>query len=215
MKLFFKTIFILLLAAVLSLGLSYFFWYRTKFRAGPHSYTPISEKNSRKFEKLQSKAKALKLFAEKKNFNPDICFLIDMSIASGKKRFFVYDVAKDSVMLEGLVAHGSCDDGFQADPVFSNKINSGCSCLGRFKVGYSYNGNFGTAFKLTGLDSSNNNAFDRTIVLHSYECVPEEETYPLPICNSRGCPMVSPGFFAQLKPIIKQSKKPLLLWIYE
>ncbi|MES1220848.1 MAG: murein L,D-transpeptidase catalytic domain-containing protein, partial [Bacteroidota bacterium] len=87
--------------------------------------------------------------------------------------------------------------------------------FGKFKVGNPYAGNFGTAYKIYGLDSSNNNAFNRNIVLHSYTCVPEQETDPIPICNSRGCPMISPGFMEQLKPLINQSKKPILLWIFE
>jgi hypothetical protein len=138
-----------------------------------------------------------------------------MSITPGKNRFFVYDLMKDSILLQALVAHGSCDAGFQTDPAFSNTINSGCSSLGKYKIGNSYNGGFGLAYKLYGLDSSNKNAFVRNVVLHSYDCVPEQETDPIPICNSRGCPMVSPGFLNQLKFIINKSERPILLWIFE
>jgi hypothetical protein len=137
-----------------------------------------------------------------------------MKIASGKERFFVYDLDRDSILIAGLVAHGSCDNGFQADPVFSNTVNSGCSSIGKFKIGKSYNGRFGLAYKLYGLDSSNSNAYERTIVLHSYKCVPGQETYPLPICNSRGCPMVAPGFLEKLKAYLDNSEKPVLMWIY-
>lgn len=215
MKLFFKTTLFILLGAAAFATASYFFWYKPKFKPGKRSYAPATEKNFKNIERLHSKADSLQLFAQKKKYNDEVCFLVDMSIASGRNRFFVYDMEKDSLLLEGLVAHGSCDNGFQSEPVFSNKVNSGCSCVGKFKVGNSYAGNFGTAYKLHGLDATNNNAFDRFIVLHSYECVPEEETHPVPICNSRGCPMVSPGFLEKLKPVIKGSAKPLLLWIYE
>jgi hypothetical protein len=137
-----------------------------------------------------------------------------MQIASGKNRFFVYDIKNDSVLLAGLVAHGSCDNGFQMTPEFSDKPNSGCSSFGKYRIGKSYFGKFGLAYKLYGLDSSNKHAFERNIVLHSYECVPEQETYPVPVCNSRGCPMISPGFLNQLKSVIDQAKKPILLWIF-
>jgi hypothetical protein len=79
------------------------------------------------------------------------------------------------------VAHGSCDNGFQMEANVSNKGNSGCSCLVNSVIGNSYDGRFGIANKLYGPDSSNYNAYERTIVLHSYECVPEREIYPLPI----------------------------------
>lgn len=194
----------------------YFFWYKPKFRTSKQDVSLVSiKKSSAIFERLDSKAEILKTFTRKNNYNEGVCFLIDMSIASGKKRFFVFDLQKDSVLLAGLVAHGSCNDGFKTNASFSNKVNSGCSCFGKFKIGNSYPGNFGTAYKIYGLDSSNNNAFKRNIVLHSYTYVPEQETDPLPICNSRGCPMISPGFMEQLKPLINQSKKPIVLWIFE
>lgn len=64
------------------------------------------------------------------------------------------------------------------------------------------------------LDSSNSNAFQRTIVLHAYDCVPDEEVYPQPICNSLGCPMVSYKFLEELTSIIAKSRTPILLWIF-
>jgi hypothetical protein len=50
-----------------------------------------------------------------------------------------------------------------------------------------------------------NNAFKRFVVLHSHECVPETEVQD-EICQSDGCPTVSPQFLQQLKfdrPIFK------------
>lgn len=137
-----------------------------------------------------------------------------MSLPSGKNRFFVYDLAKDSIVKTSVVAHGSGNSGFSITPKFSNEKESGRTALGKYRIGKSYAGRFGTAYKLYGLDSSNSNAFSRYIVLHSYSCVPEQETYPLPICNSRGCPMVSLSFLKQLENIINRSKEPVLLWIF-
>jgi hypothetical protein len=166
-------------------------------------------------DKLSLKATEAKVFVTQKGFNNKICFLADLSMSSGQNRFFVCDLEKDSILLSGLVAHGSCDAEFQINSSFSNTVNSGCSALGKYKIGNSYIGTFGLAYKLYGLDSSNKNAFARNIVLHSYNCVPEQETDPIPICNSRGCPMVSQGFLNQLKLIINKSEKPLLLWLFE
>jgi len=166
-------------------------------------------------EKLKQRSTEVMPLIKKNHFNSQLCFFVDMGISSGKNRFFVYDLAGDSVLKKGLVAHGSCDAGFQADPIFSNKINSGCSATGKYKIGSSYFGSFGLAYKLYGLDSSNSNAYNRNIVLHSYSCVADEETGSIPLCNSRGCPMVSPHFLDQLKQVINHSSKPILLWIYE
>ena len=139
-----------------------------------------------------------------------------MSIPSGKKRFFVYNIAKDSIEYSSLVSHGSgsyfngCDDRL----IFSNMPNSNATSLGKYRIGNSYYGNYGLSYKLFGLDSTNSNAFDRAIVLHSDAYVPETETYPRHIFQSAGCPCVSPAFLAVLDKYLKQSSKPVLLWIY-
>ncbi|MGC4035667.1 MAG: murein L,D-transpeptidase catalytic domain family protein [Chitinophagaceae bacterium] len=212
----YKTLLIVFLTITAIVLPTYFFWYKPKFKV--HSADNFANRvkdNKVLFSKLGKKAFLIKDYAKKNGFNENTSFLIDMSIESGKNRFFVYDLKKDSILLAGLVAHGSCDDGFKTSAEFSNKVNSGCSSLGKFKIGGAYKGSFGTSFKLYGLDSTNNNAYQRFVVLHPYSCVPEQETYPLPICNSRGCPMVSHGFMNQLTPIIKASKRPILLFIFQ
>ena len=165
-------------------------------------------------EKLKNKAVASKLFVQQKGFNENTCFLIDMSLPSREARFFIYDLKRDSILNAGLVAHGNCFQNWLEGRKYSNVVGCGCTSLGKYKVGNSYIGKFGYSYKLYGLDSSNNNAFERTVVLHSHSCVPEKEVSD-EICQSLGCPMVSPGFLKQLKTIINSSKKPILLWIYE
>jgi hypothetical protein len=165
-------------------------------------------------KKVKSKAQEAKLFAEKNNMNKQISFLINMSQPSGQKRFYVYDLQKDSILDTGLVAHGSGNQLFAEMPVFSNVYGSGLSSLGKYKVGVKYEGQFGTAFKLHGMESTNSNAFTRSIVLHSYSCVPNNETYPNSICNSLGCPMVNKQFMQKLITILQREKKPILLWVF-
>ncbi|MGV3658305.1 MAG: murein L,D-transpeptidase catalytic domain-containing protein [Chitinophagaceae bacterium] len=167
------------------------------------------------FAKRHNFASELKTFATENRYATDVAFLVDMSLPSGKKRFFVYDLQADSLITSGLVAHGSCNERFLKEGRFANVVNSGCTSIGIYKVGYSYNGNFGKAYKLFGLDSTNNKAFERYVVLHGYTCVPDEETAPQPICNSLGCPMVSYAFLEKLEAIIDNSRRPILLWIYE
>ncbi len=164
--------------------------------------------------KLEQKAAEAKQFAKRKNFNTEICFLIDMTLPSGQGRFFIYNFAKDTTENTGLVAHGNCFQYWLEGRRYSNVVGSGCTSLGKYKVGNSYTGKFGYSYKLHGLDSTNNNAFERTVVLHSHSCVPDSEVSD-EICQSNGCPTVAPAFLEQLKLIINNSKKPVLLWIYE
>jgi hypothetical protein len=165
-------------------------------------------------EKMQLKAAEAKTFVEKNNYNETVCFLIDMSLPSGQNRFFIYDLKKDSSQASGLVTHGNCNQYWMDGRKYDNTIGCGCTSLGKYKIGNSYNGRFGLAFKLYGLDKTNNNAFARFVVLHSHSCVPETEVKD-DICQSNGCPTVAPGFLQQLKSIISASKKPVLLWIYD
>jgi hypothetical protein len=138
-----------------------------------------------------------------------------MSIESGKNRLFVYDLKKDSVMDAGLVAHGRCNKDWLNGRQYGNEVGCGCTSLGRYKIGNPYNGKFGRAYKLHGLDSTNNNAFKRYVVLHSYTAVPDAEVHPLPICQSDGCPMVSASFLQKLATIIDKSSQPILLYTFD
>lgn len=165
-------------------------------------------------EKLRQKADAAKKFTAQKGFNQNTAFFIEMGLASGVNRFFVYDLQKDSILYKGLVAHGNCFEYWLEGRRYSNVVGSGCTSLGKYKIGIPYTGKFGYSYKLQGLDSTNSNAFERTVVLHSHSCIPDNETTD-EICQSNGCPTVSPGFLSTLKSIINNSKKPVLLWIYE
>jgi hypothetical protein len=154
-------------------------------------------------------------YAIQNDMSTDYCFLVDMSLPSGRNRFFIYDLKKNTVMNSGLVSHGSCNETFLARPKFSNESKSGCSSLGKFKVGEFYTGKYGKSFRLYGLDNCNSNAYKRAVVIHGYDCVPDEEIYPRVLCNSLGCVMVSYKFFDNISRLIRKSEKPIVLWIYQ
>jgi hypothetical protein len=179
------------------------------------SFDLVDIKYKAAVDRLKQQAAFIKEYAKANHFNTDYCFLVDMSLPSGKNRFFVYNIKKDSIEYSSLVAHGWGSYQPNTDQlVFSNTPNSFKTSLGKYKIGVSYNGAFGLAYKLYGLDTTNSNAYERAIVLHSEKHVPETETYPSRICESAGCPMVSPSFLAILGTYIRSSQKPVLMWIY-
>jgi hypothetical protein len=167
-------------------------------------------------ERLKQQAAAIKAYAMDNIYNMEFCFLIDMSIPSGKRRFFIYNIKKDSIEYASLVSHGfgSEKNNNENELIFSNNPYSFKTSLGKYKIGSSYQGNYGLAYKLFGLDSTNSKAFERAIVLHADHHVPDNETYPGKIFQSAGCPTVTPVFLNKLSGYIKSSKKPILLWIY-
>ena len=216
MKFLIKFTTTVLLIAASFLALAYFIWYKPKFNTivGKTSFT-VSKGDFNKKILLRIKQKSMELveYANAHGYNAQYCFMVDMSMPSGKKRFFVYNIKMDAIMRAGLVAQGSGRTISTAIP-FSNSPNSLCTALGKYKIGGSYMGKFGLAFKLFGLDTTNDNAFARAVVLHANSCVPNEETAPIPICLSWGCPTVAPAFLQELKEYINDSEKPVLLYIY-
>jgi hypothetical protein len=52
-------------------------------------------------EKLKKKSSEATSFIKKNGYNESICFFVDMTLPSGQNRFFVYNVAKDSIQDQG------------------------------------------------------------------------------------------------------------------
>lgn len=217
MKLFIKLSLSALLMIAATSALAYFFWYKPKFKKNPATrdfYFKKADENNTTVLRLKQKALLARDFLKENNYNNTRCFFVDMRVAAGRKRFFVYNLHKDSIESAGLVAHGSGSDKGADELSFSNTPNSNATSIGKYRIGKPYFGKFGLAYKLYGLDASNNKAFDRFVVLHAHSCVPNDDVAPLPICESWGCPTVAPAFLTVLKKYIDDSGKPMLLWIY-
>lgn len=167
------------------------------------------------YSKIVAKAKELFTYAKAQGYDTSVFFIINMEENSGKPRFFVYDWNLQKITKSKLVAHGRCNETALKGRKYSNVVGGGCTSLGRYKVANPYQGKFGLAYKLFGLDSSNSNAFERFVVLHSHECVPNSSVDPYPICQSDGCPTVSPQFINELATIIDQRKLAVLLEIFD
>ena len=159
MKIALKT-FALTIGLLLTISaFGYFFWYKPKFKshskANVFAFTEKKDKdNSETLLRLYQKSLQAKHYINAHGFDAEHCFLLDMRISSGKNRFFVYNLEKDSVEIAGLVTHGSGIGNNSETPTFSNTPNSYCTSLGKYKIGKSYYGKFGLAYKLFGLDKT-------------------------------------------------------------
>lgn len=166
--------------------------------------------------------KEARTFCKSEKFNENYYFLIDLSIHSGKNRFYVYDFKTNKVINENLVTHGSCDvnqvnDTKWEKAKFSDADNSHCSSKGKYKIGKRDSSTWGIKIKywLHGLEKTNKNAVDRVVVLHSWSAVSNKEIYPRYAPLSWGCPAVSDNFMKVLDEKLQQTEKPVLLWIIE
>ncbi|MCT2560271.1 murein L,D-transpeptidase catalytic domain family protein [Chryseobacterium herbae] len=153
----------------------------------------------------------IKNFVKGKNYNQDLAVFINFKTNSGKYRYFVYDLKNDKIVQKAVVSHGSGSVIQNSETLkFSNTEGSYQSSLGKYEILGSYNGKFGKAYRLNGLDATNSNAMQRAIVLHSLGCVPDQEDES-PACLSLGCPMLSPKALVQTAKYLDESKKPVIL----
>jgi len=170
----------------------------------------------------QLKAAEAFTYCEKNDFDTSFCILVDMSLHSGVRRFFVWDFSKDTIQYGFLVGHGCCDNPWSSDnskdnPSFSNKDGSHCSSLGKYKIGERGYSDWGVNVKylMHGLEPTNSNALKRQIVFHSWDAVSDEEVYPYGTPEGWGCPTLSNNNFKLVDPMIKKAEKPVLFWIYQ
>jgi hypothetical protein len=155
------------------------------------------------------------LFCKENRLHSQTAIFVDLGLHSGKYRCFVVRLSDGAIRQKGLVTHGSGKTGLlQGERKYSNEEGSLLSALGKYKIGQSYQGQFGLAYKLYGLEATNSNAFSRYIVLHGHECVTDQESDDL-LCQSWGCPTVSPAFLQSLEKVIENTPGSLLLWIYD
>lgn len=171
--------------------------------------------------KLRNKAREARQFCKENGYQEDFCLLADMSLHSGVNRFFLWDLKGDTAIESCLVGHGCCDRPWgktttAAKAGLSNKEGSHCSSPGKYRVGERGFSNWGIHIKylLHGLEATNSNALERTIVLHSWEVVSETECYPAGTPEGWGCPTLSDSDMRKVDKQLKTATKPVLFWMF-
>ncbi|MCI6838312.1 MAG: murein L,D-transpeptidase catalytic domain family protein [Prevotella sp.] len=146
----------------------------------------------------------------------DYYVLVDFSIPSGKKRFFIYDLQRGKRIMSSYCMHGSGKGNTDAKPKFSNEFGSGCSSLGRY-IMVGRGAKFKNSVRLRGLDKTNYLAETRGILIHSAGKVTRfsgKKKY-IPIgSESRGCFTVSRNCVAKVMEIYRESSKRRPVMIY-
>lgn len=163
--------------------------------------------------------KEAKTYCEKNNLNQNKFILIDLSLHSGLKRFFVYDLKKSNKTDSYMVSHGCGDNMWswtssKEDAPISNENDSHCSSIGKYEIGSRGVSQWGIKvnYLLIGKDKTNSNAVKRAIVLHSWEKISKEEVYPEGTPEGWGCPAVSNESMKEIDVLLKANKN-MLMWI--
>jgi len=142
----------------------------------------------------------------------NILTIIDYSLPSNQKRFWVFDLNKNKLLVHTYVSHG-ITAGSLLTSKFSNVSDSKAGSLGVFKTGESYRGREGLSMRLSGLEEGfNNNAERRFIVMHGGWYMDERfiKRYGRP-GRSWGCPAVP---LHEKNNIINTIKEGALMVIY-
>lgn len=155
-------------------------------------------------------------YCDRRGYSTDFYILVDFSIPSGKKRFFIYDLQNGKRLMSSYCMHGSGKGNTDAKPKFSNEFGSGCSSLGRY-VMVGKGRKFKNCIRLRGLDKTNYLSETRGILIHSAGKVTkfsgEREYIPLG-SESRGCFPVLRDCVTKVMEIYQGASKQRPVMIY-
>jgi hypothetical protein len=111
------------------------------------------------------------------------------------------------------VSHGSGSSKSHVRSAYarlSNEDGSHLSSVGRAVVAERYDGRYGVAYRLDGLDSTNSNLRSRCVVLHGWEYTTSFPIFPISTVGSFGCPVLSQEMMARVDSILKTEKRVLI-----
>jgi L,D-transpeptidase catalytic domain len=127
--------------------------------------------------------------------------VIDMSLPSTKRRFWIVNMDSGSVFAT-TVAHGKGSDANHdgyADK-FSNTSGSNATSLGIYVTAETYSGSNGYSLRLDGKSSTNSNARPRAVVVHGASYVQDREVKQ---GRSWGCPAVPMAYRTKVIDMLK------------
>lgn len=138
--------------------------------------------------------------------------IIDYSKPSTAKRFWVLDLAHQTVPFHALVTHGK-NSGDNYAKHFSNRYGSLESSLGVFVTGQTYVGHHGYSLQLKGLEEGfNDHALARHVVIHPAAYATEFVANHFGrLGRSWGCPALSPAIS---KKVINKIKGGSVVFAY-
>lgn len=163
--------------------------------------------------RVTKRANELLAFCKREGYNSRIAILVDLSLHSGRNRFVVWDFEQEKPLLICPVSHGSGSVKSHVRSSYariSNEDGSHLSSVGRAVVAERYEGRYGIAYRLDGLEDSNSNLRPRCVVLHGWEHTTSFPIYPIPTVGSFGCPVLSTKMMARVDEILKNESNVII-----
>ena len=124
-----------------------------------------------------------------------------------------WDMVRMVPIFTSPVSHGSGSEMSHVRSAyarFSNEDGSHLSSLGRAVVAERYEGRYGVAYRLDGLDATNTNLRSRYVVLHGWEYTTSYPIWPRATVGSFGCPVLSRRMMARVDELLRREKDVIL-----
>ena len=163
--------------------------------------------------RVAERAEELLHFCKERDYNCHIALFVDLSRHSGRRRFVVWDFVKGGPLLLAPVSHGSGSSQSHIRSAYarlSNEDGSHLSSVGRALVAERYEGRYGVAYRLDGLDDSNSNLRPRCVVLHGWEHTTSYPIIPFATVGSWGCPVLSRRMMQRVDAILQGESRVVM-----
>lgn len=163
--------------------------------------------------RVAERAEELLHFCKERDYNCHVALFVDLSRHSGRRRFVVWDFERRSPLLVAPVSHGSGSPQSHVRSAYarlSNEDGSHLSSVGRALVAERYEGRYGVAYRLDGLDDSNSNLRPRCVVLHGWEHTTSYPIYPRATVGSWGCPVLSRPMMRRVDEILRRESRVVM-----
>lgn len=158
---------------------------------------------------MAERAKELLEYCRREGYNTRVALFVDLSRHSGRRRFVAWDMVRMVPIFTCPVSHGSGSEMSHVRSAyarFSNEDGSHLSSLGRAVVAERYEGRYGVAYRLDGLDATNTNLRSRCVVLHGWEHTTSYPIWPRATVGSFGCPVLSRRMMARVDELLQREK---------
>ena len=168
-------------------------------------------------ERFRSRAAELVAYCRERGYNEKYLLLWDLSLHSGRRRFVVWSVERDCALHCFVASHGSGSAKSRVRSAYatlSNDDGSHLSAEGRALVGERYEGRYGIAYRLDGLDATNSALRKRCVVLHGWRYTTPFPIYPVPTVGSWGCPVLSRRAMRIVDELLRREAR-VVLWVYK
>lgn len=143
--------------------------------------------------------------------SPKNVAIVDFTLPSSQRRFFLINTQTGAVK-KYYSSHGIGSGRGDVATAFSNKKDSRQTSLGIYLTGGTYYGKYGRTLRMYGLEASNDQAYNRDIVMHGAWYVGEDFMNSINpktkekfgrIGVSWGCPAVSMSIAELTIPVLK------------